>query len=74
MPKLEDIYDGKVDLGTVDEAWLHDADPSLFHMFFGDEDCGCGHVDDDYEMQYYHESDPQKFHEHFGYDYCDCRK
>ena len=69
MPKLEDIYDGKVDLGTVDEAWLHDADSSLFHMFFG-KNC-CENID---EMEYYHEQDPQKFHEHFGYDYCDCRK
>ena len=70
MSKLEDVYNGKIDLGNVDEAWLHDADPSLFHMFFGDKCC----VDEDAELDYYHETDPNGFHDYFGYDYCRCGK
>lgn len=70
MIKLEDVYNGKIDLGNVDEAWLHDSDPTLFHMFFGDSCC----VDDDYELQYYHEIDADAFHSHFGYSYCGCQE
>ena len=41
MRTIEDVYNGKVDPGSVDIAWLHDGSPSTFHMFFGDQGCGC---------------------------------
>lgn len=46
MPRLQDVYDGKVDLGNVDPVWLHDSDSRLFHMFFGDRMCGCGECEE----------------------------
>lgn len=77
MSKLEDVYNGLVDLGDVDESWLHDQDSSRYHMVFGDKNCGCNENEyEDAEMEYYHECYSDEFHERFGYDYnyCGCDK
>lgn len=50
MSKWEDVYNGKIDLGNVDEAWLHDQSPSTFHMFFGNK---CCNAQEEAEMEYY---------------------
>ena len=44
--RVADVYNGKVDPSEVDIAWLHDSDSGLFHMFFGDNICGCGHCEE----------------------------
>ena len=46
MPKLQDVYSGKIDIGTVDIDWLHYADTELFHHHFGDSMCGCGQCEE----------------------------
>ena len=72
--KLSDVYNGKIDLGSVDQAWLHDSNIGLYHIHFGCDCCDDPNTETEAELDYYHETDPEGFHDYFGSDYCGCEK